>query len=124
MPGKQGPQPNQQLTIDILQHLLLCGADPLFTDKRGRTALHQAAKSNNIVALDFLLNNTLGGIRSNVDAQSLGGETALMMAVDEGNLEVMQLLFVHNPDPTFATISGRNVYHFGLAKGGQVMESL
>ena len=47
-----------------------------------------------------------------------------MMAVDEGNLEVMNLLFPHSPDPTFVTISGRNVYHFGAAKGGQVMESL
>ena len=48
-----------------------------------------------------------------------------MLAVDEGNIEVMKLLFAHNPDPTLHSVSGgRNVYHYGQMKGGEVMEQL
>jgi len=95
VPGKQGEQPNAQLTIEILTLLLKHGANPNLRDKRGRTALHQAAKSNNIKAVDFLLNNMMLApsstpeapvyLRSAIDAQSSGGETPLMLAVDEGN---------------------------------------
>ena len=35
------------------------GADPNFKDKRGRTALHQACRSNNIKAVELLLNNEI-----------------------------------------------------------------
>ena len=47
-----------------------------------------------------------------------------MMAVDEGNKEVMQILFGFSPDPTLHSLSGRNVYHYGMCKGGEVMALL
>ena len=67
----------------------------------GRTALHSAARANNIKAVDFLLNNEVQYefmpqgqfIRSFVDSQTRAGETPLMLAIEEGNLHVMQLLF-------------------------------
>ena len=59
-----------------------------------------------------------------MNVQSKGGESPLMLAVDEGNMEVMQLMFAHNPDPTFTSLSGRNVYLYGQMKGGEVMAQL
>ena len=67
----------------------------------GRNALHSASRANNIKAVDFLLNNTeqlnfmpQGEFRrSMIDSRTRAGETALILAVDEGTLHVMQLLF-------------------------------
>ena len=89
------------MTVDILSLLLSFKANPNFRDSRGRTALHQACRQNNITAVDFLLNNTIQFdfkqqgefVRAAIDVQSSGGETPLMMAIDEGNIHVMRLLF-------------------------------
>ena len=116
VPGRSDEQnAKSELTRDILTLLYYHGANLELKDKRGRTALHQACRSNNIIAVDFLLNNELqltympeGEYRhADINAQSSGGETPLMMAIDEGNIHVMQLLFAqaqkpggHGPDPS------------------------
>ena len=38
-------------------------------------------------------------MRASIDVKSSGGETPLMMAIDEGNIHVMQLLFSQDQKP-------------------------
>ena len=51
------PCQHPTLTVEIMALLFQFGADPEKSDKMGRTALHQAARANNIKAVEFLLNN-------------------------------------------------------------------
>ena len=61
----------------------------------------------------------------------MGGETPLMMAVEEGNIHCMQLLFdqankagCRGPDTSIVTVSGRTVAHIGNMKGPSIMQPL
>ena len=77
MPGKQGPQPNAEITAQILALFVQHGARPDTRDKRGRTPLHQACKSNNIKAVEYLLSSPdVSQFDSQINAQTSGGETS------------------------------------------------
>ena len=129
------PCQHPTLTVEVMALLFQFGADPEKSDKMGRTALHQAARANNIKAVEFLLNNEVQHgakeegefCRSFIDSQSRAKETPLMMAIDEGHVHVMHLMFNQlsvpgrrGPDPFLKTISGRSVIDLAKHKNEQV----
>ena len=133
MPEKPCEHPT--LTDDILTLLFKYGANPEQTDRMGRTALHQASRSNNIKAVDFLLNNDVKhGLshegefcRSFIDSQTRAKETPLMFAIDEGHIHVISLLLNQlvvpgrqGPDPFLKTISGRSILDIAKHKNKNV----
>ena len=62
----------------MLHTLLKHKADPNKQDVHGRTPIHFAASSGNVVALTYLIRNCKD---LNLNLQSTGGETALFKAI-------------------------------------------
>ncbi|TNV72692.1 hypothetical protein FGO68_gene9257 [Halteria grandinella] len=97
------------------------GLDINSMDYFGRNALHFAASAGNLVCLSALL-NTDG---CQVNAQSIGGETALMKAIQHGNVPVVQLLLQHgaSANPNYVTSTGLNTLHFATQSNNYDIQS-
>ena len=59
----------------------------------GRTPLHYAASNNQLESLRRLLK-----YGANIDAQTIGGDTALMKATELGHFEIVKELMLWNCD--------------------------
>ena len=74
-------------------------------DKFKRTPLQIAAQSGNLTAVRILLDQKESrGLE--IDARSLGGETALYKAASNGHLEIVQLLILHQCNPLIKDVQG------------------
>lgn len=74
--------------VDIVQRLLLAGADPTARDRFGRTTLHYAVRrSNNCETVDLLLRSG-----ANPDEVSLFGDTPVMLATMYTRYEDVHIL--------------------------------
>ena len=69
-------------TVEMLQVVLGQGANVNVTDNLGRTALHFACRRGSLEHAQVLLQIE----DADLDAQTKGGVTALMMAVNSGNV--------------------------------------
>ncbi|TPX08716.1 uncharacterized protein E0L32_009778 [Thyridium curvatum] len=85
----------------IAQALIEKGADPSVKDGKGRTALHWAAKRGNGALVDLLVKRD----ESLLNVLDPDRQTALCLAVLEGNAVVVEKLLHHGAD---ANIQGEN----------------
>ena len=101
--------------IDVLRYLVL---DPSKTlnlenvnalDKKGRTALHHAAKHNHHAAIRILLSVTPPADRINVDSVDQKGRTAFYYAV-RGNHDQSMELLMYDCDTTIRDAIGQSPF--------------
>lgn len=86
--------------IDVIQTLLRKGADIYKHDQFGRTALMQCVLSQNIAAMQLLLN-----LDAHVDSKARDGTTALMLAAtSKGSILMLKLLIKYG-----AKLDSRNI---------------
>ncbi|MFN2254630.1 MAG: ankyrin repeat domain-containing protein [Candidatus Promineifilaceae bacterium] len=74
-----------QQGIGIVRLLVESGADPNLQDRRGNTALHQAARIGNMEAVTLLIEHG-----ADVNLPNNGGVTALDIAVDEETVAMLR----------------------------------
>ena len=74
--------------LDAVKHLISCGADPNIADDFSNTVLHHAVASKNREAAKFLLTVP----DTDVNAKNRDGSTALLMAVDAFDRDMVELL--------------------------------
>lgn len=104
------------------------------TDNFGRTCLHHAAAVGNCIALERILTaygDTLGPVDQNqpeaqaqyeklmfalVDAQTIGGETALMKAVASCSMPAVKMLLYFSGAPFAKNRMGKDVLSFARAR--------
>jgi len=92
------------------------------TNKRGRTALIQAARSENINAykiVDLLIN-----AGADVNATDNDGNTALMLAAKNGNLIVIQILLGNGANTSLKNQNGNTAADFAEEKERHQITSL
>ncbi|XP_067135860.1 ankyrin repeat domain-containing protein 39-like [Centruroides vittatus] len=76
--------------------------DPSVRDSSGYTALHYAARNNQLQVCKLLLKSG-----ANPNAQTPGGATPLHRAAFKGNYEIVQLLLQSDGDPTICDCDGK-----------------
>lgn len=74
------------------------------SDPTGCTLLHWAVYTEQMAAVESLLNQG----QVNANAQDLGFQTALQIALEKGDLEIVQLLLDHGVDVNIAGARGRS----------------
>jgi ankyrin repeat protein len=83
---------------DVATKLLLqSGADPIIVDSNCRSVLHYAVTGSSLEVIRRLLKRTKGAL---INAADESGYTPLMVACEQGRLEVVQLLLEQRADPT------------------------
>lgn len=73
-------------------HLIEAGADVSTTDGKGRNALHIAAKSGLLAVVEAMLKTG----RADTQAVTHDGETALLLAAEQGHQEIILMLISHS----------------------------
>lgn len=81
------------------------------SDTSGRLPIHYAAEQGDLMCLQYLLDNYMRHSKppdpvSFIDAESTKGETALMLAVSQGNEEAAEWLINNNADVNVAAANG------------------
>src|SRR5271156_6798088 len=92
---------------EVVAELLSAGANAGVVDDRGRTALHYAAKANQLGAIHLLIEH-----RAEIDRRALTGCTPLAEAARCGNVSAVKTLF-----DAHASVSGALGQ---AARGGRV----
>ena len=81
---------NKDQNLKLLETIFKYGPSMLCADNLGRTPLHLAARSGNETAVRFILENCED--TSILSLRTIGGETPLMKAAEQGSLENIKLL--------------------------------
>ena len=133
--------------VQILEILLKFGGNPGQTDSEGRTALHHAcSRRGEVLCLSVLLRprskplqskedtsqllasaqhgshatsilSSQGRNRLDPDGQNHAGQTALMLAVDNENTDVIRSLLLHGCNPNITDQKGFTVIHYAWNRG-------
>jgi len=106
--------------LEIIYKLLQYGAKADFKDSNGRNALHYAAANGFQSVVKLLLDNT--GI--SVNSQTIGGETALMKAIQFNKNEMAAFLLEKGADPLLANQLGQNSLDVAKSCQNQIALSL
>ena len=93
-------------TKDIVELLLIRGADPSIRDRNGDTPLHDAASSRNFEEMKLLLDN---GADPNI--QNKVGKTALHHTVERSLKKASKLLLENGADPNIRNKDGNTPLH-------------
>lgn len=93
----------------VLAAFLLCGVDVNATmrDNIGASALHLAAASGNILAINFLLDNG-----ATIDVRTRNGQTPLMWAMRKNQTATASLLLRRQADPNAIDSEGLGLMSF------------
>ena len=91
------------LAPDQLQLLLAQGPNVNATDNMGRTALHFACRAGQLDNFTILAERE----DMNIDAQSTAGQTAMMMAIEGGHIQVVAEALNNNLNPFLKDALGR-----------------
>ncbi|EAY19719.1 ankyrin repeat protein, putative [Trichomonas vaginalis G3] len=83
---------------DIVEFLLLHGANANEKDGTGKTALHVAVKYNEKETVELLLSHG-----ANINEKDGAGKTAIQYAEDKNNKEIVELLISHGTNNNFPT---------------------
>lgn len=114
-PGKPRRRPPSPETIAlrqaVLERLLDAGAEVNLSDRDNRTPLHRAATAT-LDAVRALLNKG-----ANVNAQSIMGETALMLAARNGRLSIVNALLDTDAALEITNRDGKTALHIAAAWG-------
>jgi ankyrin repeat protein len=90
-----------------LQLILSCRVDVNAQNYRGETALFQACKLNNIVAVRELLAYRAEANRGNEQLI-----TPLMVSLSKNKLDIVEILLRHGADPTLTDIGMKNAFEY------------
>lgn len=102
---KEAKEGNEQNVNFLLQR----GEDPNVLNSHGETAIHVAALHGRWKIIKLLL---LSGANINARVESDGsGETPLIVAAGEGNLDVVELLLYFRADRTICDRNGNSALH-------------
>jgi ankyrin repeat protein len=97
---------------DIVQLLLISGANPNHRARDGWSALHWAAEEGHLRTVDYLLNN-----RPDVNATSSYGTSPLHCAANGGHYHIVSLLLESGADPLKSTCHGWTALHHAAFMG-------
>ncbi|CAB0038727.1 unnamed protein product [Trichogramma brassicae] len=103
---------------EVVQLLLERDANPNLANPEGSTALHLICKMHRPNALIKLLFE-ISDEKSQpvlIDAQDKEGKTALHLALENGHMEVVQLLLGRDADPNLADKEGSTVLHIIIVR--------
>jgi len=81
-------------------------------DETGYTALHYAARNNNIIACELLIK-----ANANVNAETNGGVTPLQRAAMMGHIDVVKMLLSHRADVKIQDSDGNTAAHRASQSG-------
>mmetsp|Transcript_20065 Transcript_20065/g.23109 ORF Transcript_20065/g.23109 Transcript_20065/m.23109 type:complete len:791 (-) Transcript_20065:122-2494(-) len=105
----------------IVASFLLAGVDPNYSqpDAVGAGGVHVAAKVGNTLAVNFLLDNG-----ADVNARTKEGETPLMWAVRDGQIDTVTLLLSRGADATAVDSEGRSVVTYAASASPIALHAL
>lgn len=86
-------------TLEMVKICVDSGADTNAKDVHGRTPLHFAAGTDNVDLVKYLISEA----KSDINAVTEGGETALIKAVNFGKTAIASELLDLKADPTLKT---------------------
>jgi len=92
---------------EVLELLLINGADANMQDSRGETALHRACQGGKEAAVEILLK-----YGANVDARNVLGRTPLMFAAYGESSRCMEMLKAEHANEMLVDNDGRDVGYF------------
>ena len=106
---------SSKLLEDLLMKMIEIDPTILFCkDKFGNTGLHYAASNGNCNVVKNLLKESKTSLE--VNCQNLDGNSAIMMAAENGQKEVVELLFDAEANITLKNKKGQNIFHVVIAK--------
>ncbi|KHJ49422.1 ankyrin repeat protein [Trichuris suis] len=98
---------------DIVGALLLAGLDEMHRDNNGWAPLHYASCNGHLGACALLCSHH----GETVDLSDNGGRTPLMLAVEEGHLDVAKCLLQFRASPFKPSLDGRTALHLAASSG-------
>uniref|UniRef100_A0A5S6QMX6 ANK_REP_REGION domain-containing protein n=1 Tax=Trichuris muris TaxID=70415 RepID=A0A5S6QMX6_TRIMR len=98
---------------DIVGALLLAGLDEMHRDNNGWVPLHYASCNGHLGACALLCSHHA----ETVDLNDNGGRTPLMLAVEEGHLDVAKCLLQFGASPFKPSLDGRTALHLASSSG-------
>ncbi|CAM9571834.1 unnamed protein product [Lampetra fluviatilis] len=115
LPGPAGGGEVAEVTRLLLQH----GADPAaHTYLTGETPTHYSARAGGVAALTEILNHVgPNGAQRALNRQAKNGWTPLMVAVEEGRLEVVNLLLENHARVDVFDEHGKAALHLAAESG-------
>ena len=106
-------------SADIVELLILHGADVNQINSQRQTALHWAAWNNKPATISVLLARG-----AKIDAADLGGNTALMFAAQNGNQDAVSLLLENGADKSMTDQKGSTAMSMAKTKGHKNISSM
>ena len=98
---------SMEKNIDAINILLNAGADPNIADSVGNTCLHEASRTNcSNEVLQSIIDHDV-----DVNAINKWNQTALALAVMEGNVDAINVLLNAAADPNIADVDGETCLH-------------
>lgn len=102
--------------IEICEILIKAGVDPLFANKYGRNALHQATRKENTKIVEMLI----GANRELLNSKTLKFQiTPLMIAAERGHAAIFEMLLKAGADPEVRNSKGINALQIASAAKNQ-----
>lgn len=96
-------------TVELAEELMLCKADPNWTNISGMTPLMLACTYGYLELVKEMLK-----FGANPDIQNDVLETALMIATIEGYPDIVEILLKHDADPNIQDYDGCTALHYVL----------
>lgn len=110
--------------LKIAYMLLDKGIDVHATDRYGSTALHHAAGAYYPEAEVLRLLRHVLALSPDLNAQTTGGVTALFLAAEKGQTEVVRLLLAAGADPSLASTRGATPISIAKERGHAQVQKL
>jgi len=98
--------------VKVCELLLKAGADPLAMNENGFNAMHYASREGNTEIVQMLLAH-----KQLIDLPFKDGRTPLLLAAEQGQLEVCKLLLKAGANPLATDIDGCNAVHYSAGAG-------
>ena len=95
------------VSVDIVEQLILNGADIDACDIHGQTPLQMASRGNHVQHVRCLISHG-----ADLNKKNINGNSPLSHAIQQSNIQVIQILLQYNADYSFKSNAGETLLHF------------